>query len=778
MMRHLLGTRKGITSRVRSYRRQTVEVATSCIGLRPVHHALASVATIREVLLIRVLGLLILISAVVCLAPAAGPVCAQEAGTLLEQENPAVVALEESNRTTPAELIDAVEILMNLDRPELAKKYIKKLLAADLSEQQLAGVHKAVGPGVFLRILQDKRLHPEGETLADAVLDAAHRMARDPQRLVSLIGQLGNPSAEARRVVIGKLQAAGTAAVPALIEALTDPQRANLHSGVREALVRIGSVAVEPLLGVLGSPDEALRIETIEALGQLRARRATAYLIRPYLSTKESEPLRRAAGKALRQIVGVAPHPRDAQIYLARRVRAHYDGELSILGDGQDMVELWHYSAESNKSEPARYGADDAALVVAAELAEDLYALWPNKKEHRRLYLTTTLESAKVVSGFDRPLPRGAGSTWELVAAQGAAAIEDLLVHAIKTGRLPAAVGAAEVLGDIADEEILHSADGLPRPLAEALAHSDRRLRFAAATAIMSINPTRTYPGSSRLPQTLAYLAGTTGARRVLIGHPRTAQAQSLVGILATLGFDGQTAQTGRQLFRLAVESPDCEMIFLSDAIDRPPAHELAQWLRRDLRTAGLPIGLMARGDKLERAQRLAESDPRMIAFPQPYGQEAMTFQVQRLIACAGRDRVRTPERTAHAHAALTWLAQLAENPRRYAFYDLMRHEEAVEAAVYVPELSADAAKVLGFTGSARAQRALVDVASENLRPLAHRQAAARAFAVAAKRRGVLLTTDDLTRQYERYNRSELLDRDTQAVLGSILDTIEAKRSE
>ncbi len=39
-----------------SYRRQTVEGVAVCISLRPVNHALASVATIREVILFRVLS--------------------------------------------------------------------------------------------------------------------------------------------------------------------------------------------------------------------------------------------------------------------------------------------------------------------------------------------------------------------------------------------------------------------------------------------------------------------------------------------------------------------------------------------------------------------------------------------------------------------------------------------------------------------------------------------------------------------------------------------------
>ena len=48
------------------------------------------------------------------------------------------------------------------------------------------------------------------------------------------------------------------------------------------------------------------------------------------------------------------------------------------------------------------------------------------------------------------------------------------------------------------------------------------------------------------------------------------------------------------------------------------------------------------------------------------------------------------------------------------------------------------------------------------------------AFGRSVKAFGVLLTSQQVLNQYERYNRSRDLDRETQALLGSILDSIEA----
>jgi hypothetical protein len=82
----------------------------------------------------------------------------------------------------------------------------------------------------------------------------------------------------------------------------------------------------------------------------------------------------------------------------------------------------------------------------------------------------------------------------------------------------------------------------------------------------------------------------------------------------------------------------------------------------------------------------------------------------------------------------------------------------------------------LGLLATPQSQRLLVEVVNQNGRSIADRQAAAAAFDVAVKRRGVLLTKTEILRQYDLYNRSANADAATQQVLGAVLDTIEAPR--
>jgi hypothetical protein len=272
----------------------------------------------------------------------------------------------------------------------------------------------------------------------------------------------------------------------------------------------------------------------------------------------------------------------------------------------------------------------------------------------------------------------------------------------------------------------------------------------------------------------LGWIAGSSGQSLVLVGHPRGEDAQTLVGFANELGYDGQAAYIGRNLAEEAFANPDFEFILISDAIDLPPVKELVQWLRRDYRTARMPVGVMARGELLEDARFAFRDDPFTTVFPRIHTAEAAAFELHKLEVLAGRNLVGRDERLDQASTALATLAQLAAKPENWSRFELLRHEPAVIRALNHPALTADAAKLLALFGPAKSQTALVDFASQNTRDLPERQAAAAAFSAAVQGRGVQLTQGQIAAQYQRYNLSATLDQPTQGLLGSILDAIES----
>ena len=208
----------------------------------------------------------------------------------------------------------------------------------------------------------------------------------------------------------------------------------------------------------------------------------------------------------------------------------------------------------------------------------------PDRIEYQRLFLASILQADKLQGGLQRPLVRGEGTAHDLAASMGMDALIDALAFAVETDHIPAAIGAVEVLGDIGDQSLLYAKGDRPGPVTELLRHSDRRLQFAAAKAILKWNPHQAFPGAGNLIDVLRHFAATLGDTRVVVGHASTEQAQTLIGTFSETGITGESTSNGRDLFRRVVSSPDVEAILISDSVDYPESNELVQMLRKDPR--------------------------------------------------------------------------------------------------------------------------------------------------------------------------------------------------
>src|SRR5262249_17913168 len=161
-----------------------------------------------------------------------------------------------------------------------------------------------------------------------------------------------------------------------------------------------------------------------------------------------------------------------------------------------------------------------ASLARATRLARDLHVADPANAAHRRLYLMALLQAVKFRVGLDKPLLTGIGTAYAVAASQRPELIENLLSEALSQGYLPAAPGAAQVLGDIGSAALLMHGGAKPTPLAQAAGSADRRLRFAAVEAIVKLKPRSPFAGSSHVCDALGFFVSSQGTARVLVAHP------------------------------------------------------------------------------------------------------------------------------------------------------------------------------------------------------------------------------------------------------------------
>ncbi len=686
----------------------------------------------------------------------------------------AIEAIRELDPQTPAEQLRAVQTLLNLRQAATAAEYIDKIIARNPDEPTMISLYREFGPAFFIRLARESALGDQAAPFARKVLETQRQAATDPARIRSLVEQLQNSEPEIRSAAVSGLRDAGSAAVAELLPVLARSYGTDTQLYLEWGMRLLGSNAIGPLMGALQSPDLDLRAAAMRSLGQLDAEQSIPFLIRPSVDPGEEPAIQSAAGAALSELLGKVPDIDQATRYLSTTARQWFrEGlprNLTGGGSGDGLTTVWSWDNETRTPKSGKLPTSAATAHFAAWLAADLYRLQPDNIKYEQLFIATQLAAGKLLGGLDVPLAESQPALFQRLAQLPASQFEAVLDSELRHNEA-AAMGAAEMLGEVATAEILSSYGGAHRPLALALRHVDPRVRFAAVEAIVKLDPVESYPGAADFMRQLAFFARTEGKRRILIVHPRATEAESLAGMASSWGFAADAVGTGRDALKRVLESPDYEVILISDAVQLWT--ELLQQLRRDPRTGRIAVGLIVRGPAMTRAKQLARGDPLTVAYPLPRDPDMLGIVVQRALNQETISRTSPQTRLAHGRRSLGWLADLVAQRRSYPFYETLDREGVLIAALTVPQFVERAALALGESGTPAAQTALVDVASQNAQPLAVRKTASKAFDTAVRRQGVQLTSSQILAQYKRYNASERLAADTQQVLASILDSIE-----
>ncbi len=666
--------------------------------------------------------------------------------SLTPERNPAIRAVLELPRRDPADFFQAVTWLIELGRPDLAKPILDELAAQQLTDAQRAALVEQFGSGAMLKLARTKELEPLGGQFADAAMAAAAATSKNPERIKKLVAQLTDPNAEVRSAARADLAVTGQAGATALLEALareTDPSRRAILAA---AAVQMDPLVRGPLLAMLDTRDAALRDSVVHMLELLEVPQAA-----PLLPASSASP-----GLSL---------SKSAERVLVNALQRYCQGTPPFALDADDQIELWHWDDATKKLSAARFPLDEARTIWMTRLARDLWRHRPDNREYERYALVLGLEAAAFTS------TKPANS----LSAADTPMLNDALADALEDNLPRAALALIDEIAKRGDVSVLYSAAPKPAPLADALNHANRRVRFAALRAIMALDPKSPYPGSSRVPDALAWFAASAGDRRAVVAMPTAARATDLAGKLAAHGLAADGFNNGHAAVKFALDQPDLELVLVDMNIMLPEVRQVVYELRIHPTTGDVPIALLAADGRLEAAERIAAEHDRVIAVSRPHTPEALAQIAERLQTLAGRDAVTADERAAQSVEATSWIAKLLAADR--PFYVLERATPVLEAAAYKLQSNESAIAALVELGTPASQRALVNFASQTTLPVASRAAAVAAFATSVQSHGVLLTTDEIIAQYDRYNASAQSDPDTQKVFGAILDAIEAPRA-
>ncbi|WP_145063851.1 PleD family two-component system response regulator [Adhaeretor mobilis] len=704
--------------------------------------------------------------------------------TLDASQNPAVAAVLEQDRDTPAEKLRVVMTLLDLGYPGTAEPILNELSKANLDAKTLIELSDRFGSARLVRIVRQSRepalratpaFRTAAAELVQNILDAAAERARDPQRLAKLIEQLSDKSEVIQREARSDLSVGGEPALTACFNALGATEEEDLRAQLLTTLALMRPAVEAPTLAVLAEGEGLVQRDAAELAGHLRIDAALPYLA--LLSVRgDNPPASQAARNALLKWSLPLPSSDEAFELARRDLTAMRKSPPTVLDSPQaDPLSggspWWNWDSQTKQLTKTELAARPLRIRSAARLARALtWGGMPVAGDLRETLLLLSWEEAGVTG------ERLSDDLKPWIESLSVDELNSMLAEAIKREYYAGAVICIEMLGERGDTNALVTGTHQPTALAAALASPQRAVRFAALQAVMKLAPGRRFPGSSHVAPTLWYFATSAGDPVALAGGSTVAHANEWAGSLRGLGYDATPAVNGRGLLLAAFDrsrSSRLAIVLLDANLDRPNMRETLYQLRSNPALRNVPVAVLSPGDRLREMEPLARAHSNLLVEPRLTGAEAMERLVQRLQTASGPQLPSAEVRMAQAKYALETVTKLLLEG--HAYDELIRDSAVVSGTLYDPALTEASLDVLTNLGTQMSQLALADYASSRTQTVQQRRAAQAGFAESVDHFGLQLTRTQLLRQYDRYNESEGSDAESQAVLSGLLDVIESR---
>ncbi|MEX1229467.1 MAG: hypothetical protein WEB58_04455 [Planctomycetaceae bacterium] len=655
----------------------------------------------------------------------------------------------------PEKIFDAVLLMMDLGRLNLAKSYLRKFIQAKPSDEALLAIRQKHGPATFLKLSNLESLQPESLDLLEMVNQATIRSTSDPNRMKIMIQDLLKDDSVQRRAAIQQLRIAGARAMPHVIAALGESS-ADERDTLLNATGEMGDVVIPPLVAATDADQPVIQNFAIDALGLVGTLETLPNLWYFAASPDVAEGTRHSAVVAMSRIMRIPLHKAgEISLYGAAKglrdlARSHYR-EMTLGAAAPNASRIhWRWNQETQTVVADELPVATAEMLDGSRFARQALALAPDQREAQVLFLSLALASDALLAGWGQPLPEGPGTAHNLALSSGPELVNDVLRSATAEGNAAVSAAALDVLKNIGSRHELASQSGHPSAILSALNYPDVRVQFAAANAVLHLDPATPFRGAQRVVRILARSLvdnGTSGAVVVDADRERSGKMKAFLG---GMNFDGATVLTGKAGFAQAAERMDVQLILLHvNTVEWGLGQTLAN-LRADARTASIPIIVYGEAGYRAKITEQLKAYPNSMFMADSSSLEDFEFQVAPFLASRRTPPLTPEQRQRMREAAVYWLAHIA-NGQRTVVYDLAPAEEALFGAVEDPAVTQGVILAMGAIPTQTAQTNLAEfVLNERLSNL-QREIAALQLVFHIQRFSMTLSNETLKELNEAY---------------------------
>jgi CheY-like chemotaxis protein len=663
---------------------------------------------------------------------------------------------------TAPEFWKALKFEISVGKFDLAANHLRGF-AGKATEKDLLQIEEQEGMSAFLRLrsipegLRDPKerdaLRKEVDQLIDKVSAALKKELTDPKRIGKFVKNLSR-SPEERAYALVQLQRSGAEAVPYLVAELQGTAGSSAHGAILSALVQLDDAIVPPLLAALDAKDPDLQLDLLEVLRKRGQTSAVPALW--YLSAGPAIPdvVRRKATETLSYLLETPPDKLpQAKAALTALAERYYQHQTKFVDPRRVVV--WNWDGKKLALPPVTLSATQAEEYYGLRFARQALEIDPAYPPAQVVFLSLALDKA-YGPVLDGPLGQKAPAVKELLTSVNPDLVTTVLDRALTERRLPVILGAVQALGDLSEVSAVRaSSSGAPGSLLKALNYPDRRVQFAAASAVLRM-PGSPAPGASaRVIEILRRAAASDPLPKILVGFFEQRRADLVRKTVEDAGYEAVVVHSGRDVLRRLKEASDIDVILIEHSLPLIEMPFLLAQLRSDIDYGLLPLLISAPPQRTLPLTRLAERYQNVWVVP-----EALTMAPeslknalrQHVQEAAGRPFTEA-ERKEYSEKAMDLLAKLARGEIRG--YSVQPAEGAIVKALRSNELAGPAIEALGRMPGRVPQRELAALVLDPARPGKLRSAAALELSRHIQKNGLVLNREQIKAVYNLFNTAE-----------------------
>jgi hypothetical protein len=392
-----------------------------------------------------------------------------------------------------------------IGRLELAESYANQIIASEPDPTQLLALSEENQEGYRL-LLKMNADSDELREVSGKVLDLIEQgryIRRTDPKIISQEIQRLSTTIKGRIAAEERLRNAGEYAIPQMLAAMGDPDRANELAYITEALPKIGRPAIRPLVAALQMKNVAVKAEIIRALGKIGYYEPLPYL-KYEVETTNSDIIKTQAMTAIEQIDNAALTIPAAQLFF-RLAENYYNQDDSLAAAAEyEFANVWFWDADKQALIRQEVNHDYFDELMAMRACE-----WTLKADSAvgkaiGLWLAAFFRAESVGDPMPAYFGQGHADAMTYATTAGPEYLHQALERAIGDDDAYVALGAVEALAVNAGEKSLLVRLGTEQPLAKALGFADRKVRYSAAIAFAEANPVNDFVGSDLIVENLA----------------------------------------------------------------------------------------------------------------------------------------------------------------------------------------------------------------------------------------------------------------------------------